>query len=41
MYKNVDYKNGIAPYSIRVDQSDKYPNITDYDFSEYREELPF
>ena len=29
------------PKSIRVKESEKYPNITRYDFSEFREELPF
>jgi DNA repair protein RadD len=29
------------PKSIRVKESEKYPNITRYDFSEYREEIPF
>ena len=33
--------NGTIPFSIRVKESDKYPNITRYDFSEFREELPF
>ena len=29
------------PKSIRVKESEKYPNVTDYDFCKYREELPF
>ena len=33
--------NGTIPFSIRVKETDKYPNITRYDFSEFREELPF
>ena len=29
------------PKSIRVKECEKYPNVTNYDFCEYREELPF